>query len=76
MKLTLLREKGRKQWWDLDGKKISSLAGDGHCEATDPVVADFIRGEYDTQEYPKVGETIILPERRNERRQDDLSHSS
>jgi len=70
MKLTLKSEKGRRQVWDLDGKEVRSLAGDGHVEtsgkdpAANKVVEDFIRGAYpDVQDYPKVGESVEIAAR-------------
>lgn len=67
MKLTLKSEKGRRQVWDLDGKEVRSLAGDGHVEtsgedpAANKVVEDFIRGAYPGTDFPKVGESVGLP---------------
>jgi hypothetical protein len=63
MKLTLVNERGRNQTWDLDGVKVTSLAGEGHVEASHPVIDAFIRGEYDQFGigYPRVGETVELP---------------
>lgn len=68
MKLSLTKQRGRKQEWLLDGVKVSSVAGDGHAETKGPderankIVGLVLRGSLCPTLYPKLGDTIELPD--------------